>query len=360
MESKIPNQEPMNQMTMGMNQMPLNGTSNYQYYLPDYHHMQNYPPIPFYGNHQQMNGYPYQLQPPRDEPSYPPNPGLKTQLGPKSSSANQQASEKQKMKSYINFLITTVNNLFKEGKISIKYLNEKTEHKASLQKSNIANSLNNLNTNNIYTINRNISETSSSNTGKKSSAKKHQNNSTNHPYINDFHRQKYDICENNFCQTALSPNKDKNRIKIRGLKHQEKNLCKMCYEAAKKGNFCYYCNSIYRDGLEDNANWVECDYCKGWVHTTCEIKKGKRYSEEKELSDEKHYMCPICVNKMEEQNNTNNKIQKKLINKKRKGDMIDDLKNKKNQRKDLRNLKSEKCSELMEDMELIEKLNNCK
>ena len=357
MESKTPNQEPMSQMALGMNQIPLNGTPNYQYYIPDYHPMQNYPPPLYYSNHQQMNGYPYQLQPPREQPSYPPNPGLKQQINSKPSSSNIQSSEKPKMKSYINFLINTVNNLFKEGKITTKYLNEKTERKPSHQNANSSNPINNLKINNISTLNRNISDTSSSNTGKKSSSKKQPNNGT---YINDFNKQKNDTCENNFCKTDFTQNKEKFRFKIHGLKPQEKNLCKLCFEAAKKGHYCYYCNCIYRDGLLDNLNWVECDYCKGWEHILCEIKKGKKYSEEQELLDEKHYMCPICVNKMEEQNNINNKIQKKFINKKRKGDMIDDQKNKKNQRKDLRNLKSEKCSEIFEDMELIEKLNNCK
>jgi hypothetical protein len=55
-----------------------------------------------------------------------------------------------------------------------------------------------------------------------------------------------------------------------------------------------------------------------------------------------------------------NKIQKKYINKKRRGDIFDDQKCKKNQIKDLRNLKSEKCSELLEDIELIDSIINCK
>ena len=86
MENKNQNKEPMNQMMIGMNQMPLNGMPNYQYYLSDYHPMQNYPPIHFYGNNQQMNGFPYHLQPPREEPTYPPNPGVKAQISSKSSS----------------------------------------------------------------------------------------------------------------------------------------------------------------------------------------------------------------------------------------------------------------------------------
>ena len=71
-------------------------------------------------------------------------------------------------------------------------------------------------------------------------------------------------------------------------------------------------------------------------------------------------MCPICINKKIEQRDNEKKIQKKLINKKRRGDIFEDQKSKKNQRKDLRNLKSEKCSELLEDVELIESFKNCK
>ena len=91
-----------------------------------------------------------------------------------------------------------------------------------------------------------------------------------------------------------------------------------------------------------------------------ELQKGKRYSTKQELEDVKHYMCPICTNKKNGEKNMDNKIQKKLINKKRRGDIFDDQKCKKNQRKDLRNLKSEKCSELLDDMELIESFMNCK
>ena len=71
-------------------------------------------------------------------------------------------------------------------------------------------------------------------------------------------------------------------------------------------------------------------------------------------------MCPCCVNKRIEQKNNDIKLQKKLINKKRRGDTFDDQKYKKNQRKDLRNLKSEKCSELLDDIKLIDSLKNSK
>ena len=112
--------------------------------------------------------------------------------------------------------------------------------------------------------------------------------------------------------------------------------------------------------MTDAAKWVQCDFCNNWEHCDCELLKGKRYSSVQEINELKHYTCPICTNKKNGEKNLDNKIQKKLINKKRRGDIFDDQKCKKNQRKDLRNLKSEKCSELLEDMELIDSLMNGK
>lgn len=355
MESKPSNQEPMSQMNPTMGQMPMNNLPNYQYYIPDYHTMPNYPQMALYANRQQMNGYQYQMEQPREEQVYPQSPVQKAQSNQRISSSNQPTTEKQKIKPYINLLITTVNNLFKENKISLKYLNEKTEHKSNHLSINTNNSAGNSN-------NRKISETSSLNntnsTKKAPSHKKPPNaNMGYQSHIgeqNHQKNQKNDRCEN--CQDNFISSKDKYKAKIRGHKFQEKNLCESCFKALEKGNFCFYCNSIYRDGVTDTLKWVECDYCGGWEHFNCEIQKGKKYASVEELDEEKHYMCPICVIKKNNQKNIDSKMQKKLINKKRRGDVFDDQKNKKNQRKDLRNLKSEKCSELLEDLELIEKL----
>ena len=361
MERKTANQEPMAQMTQTMGQLPMNNMPNYPYFIPDYHTMQNYPQMAMYGNRQPMNGYQYQMEQPREEQPFPQSPTQKNQTNQKVSSSNQPTTEKQKIKPYINLLITTVNNLFKEEKISLKYLNEKTEHKTNHQNTGTNNSNNAINTN---TNLRKASETSSlnnTNSNKKSCGGKKSQNALqpNHLHINENHQKsnhKNESCENPFCRNTFNTNKDRYKTKIKGLKLQEKNLCKMCYEAFEKGHFCYYCNSIYRDGIIDFAEWVECDYCRGWEHFNCEIEKGKKYANKQELDDEKHYMCPICVNKRNNQKTIDNKFQKKLISKKRRGDVFDDQKNKKNQRKDLRNLKSEKCSELLEDIELMENL----
>ena len=361
MERKTGNQEPMAQMTQTMGQIPMNNLPNYPYFIPDYHSMQNYPQMAMYGNRQPMNGYQFPIDQPREEQTFPQSPAQKNQTNQKISSSNQPTTEKQKIKPYINLLITTVNNLFKEEKISLKYLNEKTEHKPNHQNTGTNNPINASNTN---TNLRKASETSSLNNTnsikKSTNIKKSQNTiQNNYMHINEMHQKsnhKNDCCENAYCDNIFNSNKDKYKTKIKGLKPQEKNLCKMCFEAFEKGDFCYYCNSIYRDGLVDPAKWVECDYCRGWEHFNCEIEKGKKYANMQELNDEKHYMCPVCVNKRNNQKNIDNKFQKKLINKKRRGDVFDDQKNKKNQRKDLRNLKSEKCSELLEDIELMENL----
>ena len=103
-----------------------------------------------------MNGYQYQIEPTREEQPYPQSPSQKLQNSQKISSANQQTTEKQKIKPYINLLITTVDKLFNEGKISLKYLNEKTEHKSTNQNISTGNKLGN-------SSNRKISDTSSLN-----------------------------------------------------------------------------------------------------------------------------------------------------------------------------------------------------
>ena len=359
MERQTQKQEPMNQMSLGVNQFPFNTIQNYQYFIPEYHNIPNIPQMAMYANHQQMNRYFYPVESPREKPSYPPNPGPKVHNAPRPSSSNQSPSEKQKIKPYINLLITSVNKLFSEGKITMKYLNEKTEHKSNHGNNNKASthSTNSSTTNNINIYTKNFSDNSAINnvnTTKKINSKKHQNGGGANDIKNQKQNHSNDKCENDFCENVFNSNKEKYKTKIKGLKVQEKNLCKSCSSALEEGNFCYYCNVIYRDGLRDPKNWVECDFCRGWEHINCEIEKGKKYKEVKDLIEEKHYMCPICVNKRNNQKNIENKIQKKLINKKRRGDVFDDQKNKKNQRKDLRNLKSEKCSELLEDIELIE------
>ena len=339
MENKQRDKDPMNPININMNSQPINNLRAYPYYIPDYQSLPNYPPMNMFNNIQQMNGCPYQIEQNKEENLTNLQDSPENKDTQKNQNVNATNSEKTKVKPYINLLINTVNNLMKEGKISMKYLKEKTENKSNQS---------NLNEN------RNSPDSSSSpSLPTMVSYKK-----INYDKLNNI----YEIgqCENPLCKYIFSANKDKYKTKIKGLKNQEKNLCKKCCDAVEKGHFCYYCNAIYRDDMTDSAKWVECDYCKKWEHFDCELVKGKRYSTVQELNDVKHYMCPICINEKNGQKNMDNKIQKKLINKKRRGDVFEDQKCKKNQGKDLRNLKSQKCSELLEDMELIESFACCK
>ena len=342
MENTPREQEAMNPMSLTMNPPPLNNIRSYPYFIPDMQPLQNYPQMAMFNNLHQMNGYPYPMESNKEEspmniPSTPESKNFQ-----KNQNSNSSAAEKTKVKPYINLLINTVTNLMKEGKITMKYLKEKTEHKS-----------NHINGN----INRNRPDSSSSPSLPTATTNKKINNEKQNN-LNNLHENGQ--CENPLCKYIFNSNKDKYKTKIKGLKVQEKNLCKKCCEAVEKGHFCYYCNSIYRDELTDLAKWVECDFCKKWEHFDCELQKGKRYSTNQELNDVKNYMCPICTNKKNGEKNLDSKIKKTLISKKRRGDTFDDQKCKKNQRKDLRNLKSEKCSELLEDMQLIESFMNCK
>ena len=131
MEIKTREQEAMNPMSMNMNPAPLNNLRGYHYFFPDYQAIQNCPPMSMYNNLQPMNGYPYQMEfikeePPINAPTTPEKKNI-----PKNQNTNSANQEKQKAKPYINFLINTVTNLMNEGKITMKYLKEKTELKSS-------------------------------------------------------------------------------------------------------------------------------------------------------------------------------------------------------------------------------------
>jgi len=352
MEKDKRGKEVMNQMSLPTTNQPISDMRGFPYYAPEFQNMNNYQQMGIYNGYPPMNGYPLQMGLYQDDPQLNPLNRPENRSTPKNQNNPAVNSEKAKVKPYISYLITTVTNLLNEGKITMKYLKEKTEYK-----------LNGKNTNGINSSEHSYSPTvkkigssSRSNNNKKNIMNDNQSNYSKKGgnVVENFH------CENPLCKNVFNSNKEKTKIKIKGLKIQEKKLCKKCSDSVEKEHFCYYCNSIYRDGMTDNAKWIECDFCGKWEHFDCEISKGKRYANAQELNDAKQYMCPCCVNKRIEQKNNDIKLQKKLINKKRRGDTFDDQKCKKNQRKDLRNLKSEKCSELLDDIKLIDSLKNSK
>ena len=340
-------QEAINSLNLSMPLQQSNNIDIFPYYGPDIQAYNNYQKFGYMNNIQVMNGYSNYMEYNLEESHLNIQNDQENKSTPINKNISPQNSEKAKMKPYLNYLFNTVTNLLNEGKITMKYLKEKSGH-------------NNIIRNSEYHSTPTLKTLG---TSSKPNNMRHKNlyeNSLGKNYSNNSIKNIREKCENTLCNYIFNSNKDIIKIKIKGLKTQEKKLCKKCCEAVEKGYYCYYCNAIYRYDMSDSAKWVECDFCKKWVHFDCELSKGKRFNSTKELNDVKKYMCPICSNEKDEKRSIDNKKQKKLITKKRKGEVLDEQKFKKNPRKDLRNLKNEKYSELLADIQLIESFNNCK
>ena len=346
MDKERREQGAMDRMNLTMAQYLQPDMRTFPYYNPDFNSINNYPQIGYMENIQQMNGYSHPIGLFQENSQLNQFDNSETKSTPKNQNSSIPISEKPKAKPYINYLINTVTNLLSDGKITMKYLKESTEQGV--------NGVNNYKNCSEYSSSPSNKTFGSSKSNKAKNINLYDNSRENGNSSTEILR-----CENPLCKYIFNSNKEKYKITIKGLKTQEKKFCKKCCDAVVKGHFCYYCNAIYRDNISDSANWVECDFCKKWEHIYCELTKGKRYATTQEIIDNQ-YMCPICVNEKAEQKNIDSKIHKKLINKKRRSDSFDDQKCKNNQRKDLRNLKSKKCSELLEDVQLIESFKKCK
>ena len=116
---------------------------------------------------------------------------------------------------------------------------------------------------------------------------------------NNFNKK----CENKVCTyLADNPHKLFHSKFFASTSYKSKILwlCEKCHKAYASGNYCYYCNTIYREyeyGTQyyDKKKWIQCDYCQKWQHIQCEEKKGKYENiEELSLNPNFKYMCPFC------------------------------------------------------------------
>ena len=159
----------------------------------------------------------------------------------------------QKIKeNYLDLLVSSFDNMIQNGEITLNYLNSPT-------------------------LNFNFENNSENNFSKK--------------------------CENKICAIVVYDQSQIYHTKFFAncsYKAQSIWLCEKCHNAYKLGNYCYYCNIIYRDfefntQYYDKKKWIQCDYCQRWQHIQCEEKKGK-YSnvEELALNPNFKYMCPFC------------------------------------------------------------------
>ena len=169
------------------------------------------------------------------------------------SQVNLQKNQKLKdNNNYINLLISSFDKMMEKGEISLNYLNSPT-------------------------LNFNFENNSENNFSKK--------------------------CENKICAIVVYDQSQIYHTKFFAncsYKAQSFWLCEKCYAAYKLGNYCYYCNIIYRDfefntQYYDKKKWIQCDYCQRWQHIQCEEKKGKYNNvEELALNPNFKYMCPFC------------------------------------------------------------------
>ncbi len=78
-------------------------------------------------------------------------------------------------------------------------------------------------------------------------------------------------------------------------------LCGPCSAAYQEGQFCIYCEQIYRDAsakcsLLDGKDWMECEDCGRWVHVDCVAHIGEqaKIKDLLQAADFK-YCCPNCL-----------------------------------------------------------------
>lgn len=166
---------------------------------------------------------------------------------------------------YLDYLITAADSLIDKGEISLSYLNTK----------------NNLKEEEDCEMESEIEE---------------KNNELK--------------CRNKLCSNIINP-------------YSTSIYCKECDDEYQKGNYCFYCRTIYKKiKLKNNREWVQCYYCHKYNHTQCEAELGT-YSNIGKLSQNKgfKYMCPLC------KKNKVNGINKKNSNSKKKIQSIDNSSN---------------------------------
>jgi len=75
-------------------------------------------------------------------------------------------------------------------------------------------------------------------------------------------KKKVRQCFNQFCITDPTDATKWCRQKVRNS-----NICKQCFDAYKKQQFCYYCYQIYdnNSSYSDGKEWIGCEDCNRWV-----------------------------------------------------------------------------------------------
>ena len=182
------------------------------------------------------------------------------QIDPPDISIKRKKS-KHHQETYLNLLITAAENIMQKEGISLEYLNSKTLPKLHYEME----------------------------------MEKEEDDEQS----DDLTRK----CQNMICAVNVETKKDLVLAKFNhsnSYKCENLNLCGKCFEAFELENYCYYCNTIYRDfqfneQYYDSKKWIMCEYCDRWQHMKCEEKKGVFKNLEKLINDKDFkYICPFC------------------------------------------------------------------
>lgn len=81
--------------------------------------------------------------------------------------------------------------------------------------------------------------------------------------VADNKRRKARQCFNQYCQTDPENPNLWSKTRVTG-----KMSCKVCEEAWKNQQYCYFCKQIYLEegeAFNDPKPWIGCDSCERWV-----------------------------------------------------------------------------------------------
>lgn len=114
----------------------------------------------------------------------------------------------------------------------------------------------------------------------------------------DLAKKKIRQCYNQFCITDPTDATKWCRQKVRNS-----NICKQCFDAFKKQQYCYYCSQIYDENssYSDGKEWIGCEECNHWHHIDCEAANDIPDIQELSKQDSFKYTCPFCRNPPVEQ-----------------------------------------------------------
>jgi hypothetical protein len=79
-------------------------------------------------------------------------------------------------------------------------------------------------------------------------------------------------------------------------------LCKNCSLAYQSGQYCDYCFQIYLDKTKQNAvvdgrEWIQCEWCKKWLHTECEEANRNKDIKISLIDNNFKFLCLKCSEK---------------------------------------------------------------